>query len=142
MLRIEGGRRDGRRGANLLEMALVTFLLIVLLVGIVDLGRVFYTYIIITNAAREGARYASRFAHHADGILNATKTEAAAGGVALQDSNIDIDPDPDGTPAEPGEPITVTVNSDVDTMFGSIIGFDTVPLRGRAEMVVFWKSDD
>jgi hypothetical protein len=34
------------------------------------------------------------------------------------------------------------VNCDVDTMFGGIIGFDTVPIRGRAEMVVFWKSDE
>jgi hypothetical protein len=155
MLRIAGPKRGGRRGASLVEMTLVTFFLLVLLVGIIDFGRAFYTYIIITNASREGARYGSRFSHHADGILEATRAEAKGGGVVLAEANIDIDPypvpgedddddddDDDGTPAEPGEPIVVTVTYDIDTILGHIVGFETVPLRARTEMVVFWTQGE
>ena len=72
--------------------------------------------------------------------------------MGLEDANIDIDPNPendddgeggdgDGTPAELGDPIAVTVAYGVDTILGSIIGFDTVPLQARTQMVVFWKQD-
>ena len=53
--------KHGERGANLAEFALVAPLLIFLVFGIVDLGRAFYGYVVITNAVREGARYGSRF---------------------------------------------------------------------------------
>ena len=48
------------RGQNLVELALVLPLLILLLAGIADVGRAFFSYIQLTNAAREGARAASR----------------------------------------------------------------------------------
>jgi Flp pilus assembly protein TadG len=125
----------------------VTFFLLVLLVGIVDFGRAFYSYIVITNAAREGARYASRFSHDSDGILKATQAEAKAGGVELTNADIGIDPFPDpadlaGTAAKPGDPITVTAAYDADTIIGHIAGFDTVPLRARTQMVVFWTQGE
>lgn len=44
------------RGAAAVEMALVLPVLILLIGGIVDFGRAYYTQIILTNAAREGAR--------------------------------------------------------------------------------------
>jgi Flp pilus assembly protein TadG len=48
-----GGRE---RGAALVELALVTPLLLVVIAGIVDFGFAFQRYEVITNAAREGAR--------------------------------------------------------------------------------------
>lgn len=39
-----------------MEFALVVPLLLILLAGIVDFGRAFYTQVVLTNAAREGAR--------------------------------------------------------------------------------------
>ena len=54
--------RDGSRpGQSLVEMALVLPLLMILLVGVVDVGRAMFAKIAITNASREGARYASRY---------------------------------------------------------------------------------
>lgn len=44
------------RGAAAIEMALVLPVLILVLGGIIDFGRLFYTQIMLTNAAREGAR--------------------------------------------------------------------------------------
>jgi Flp pilus assembly protein TadG len=46
-----------RRGQALTEMALITPLLVFILLGIVDLGRAYYQYTVMTNAVREGARY-------------------------------------------------------------------------------------
>lgn len=49
------------RGVAALEMALILPLLITIVFGCVDFGRFAYTYIAVTNGAREGANYASTF---------------------------------------------------------------------------------
>ena len=52
-----GATRRGRaRGQTLAEFALIIPVLIVMLMGIFDLGRAIFAYNAITNAAREGAR--------------------------------------------------------------------------------------
>lgn len=55
------GRNLGTRedGQNLVEFALVVVMLLLLAVGIVEFGRAWNLYQIMTNAAREGARLAS-----------------------------------------------------------------------------------
>jgi Flp pilus assembly protein TadG len=45
-----------RRGQALVEFALVAPLLAMMLMGATDLTRAFYTYIVLSNASREGAR--------------------------------------------------------------------------------------
>ena len=47
------------RGAELVEFALVMPLLLILFGGVVDFARLFFSYEIVTNATREGARLAS-----------------------------------------------------------------------------------
>jgi Flp pilus assembly protein TadG len=47
--------RKCESGQSLVELALLMPLLLLLVLGIVDLGRVFNAYIAITNASREGA---------------------------------------------------------------------------------------
>lgn len=49
-----------RRGAAAAEMALVTPLLLIILVGSVELGSYFYNEHILVKAVRDGARYAAR----------------------------------------------------------------------------------
>jgi Flp pilus assembly protein TadG len=50
--------RPGERGAALLEMALTLPLLLFLCIGILEFGRAYQTWQVLTNAAREGARIA------------------------------------------------------------------------------------
>ncbi len=50
-------RRD-QRGTALIEMAFTLPLLMLISVGIIEFGRAFQTWQIVTNAAREGARVA------------------------------------------------------------------------------------
>ena len=47
------------RGANAVEFALIAPVFILILMGIIDFGRIFNAYITITHAAREGARWAA-----------------------------------------------------------------------------------
>jgi hypothetical protein len=53
-------RRRPSRGQSLVEFALVTPLLLLVLAGAADLGRAFYAYVAIENAAKEGAFFGSR----------------------------------------------------------------------------------
>jgi Flp pilus assembly protein TadG len=51
--------RRSDRGAAAVEMAIVLPLLLLVLGGVVDFGRAFFTQIVLSNAAREGVRAAS-----------------------------------------------------------------------------------
>lgn len=51
--------RETERGQALVEFTMVLPLLLVLLFALVDFGRAFYTWMLVTNAAREGARAAA-----------------------------------------------------------------------------------
>lgn len=48
--------REDARGQSLVEFALVLIPLFILLLGIIQFGFIFNTYVTMTNAAREGAR--------------------------------------------------------------------------------------
>lgn len=51
--------RQGDQGQALVEMALVLPLFLLLLFGVIEMGRVGYAYISISNAVREGGRTAT-----------------------------------------------------------------------------------
>lgn len=52
-------RSRAENGVAAVEMAIILPLLMVILFGIINFGTVFYNYIVLTNAAREGARWGS-----------------------------------------------------------------------------------
>ena len=47
----------GEKGQTVVEVAIVLPILLVILLGIIDFGRVFYAAVTISNASRVGARY-------------------------------------------------------------------------------------
>jgi Flp pilus assembly protein TadG len=51
--------RQVQRGTALVEFALVAPLLVVMLFGTIEMGRVLHSVVLVTNAAREGARRGS-----------------------------------------------------------------------------------
>ncbi|MCZ7572262.1 MAG: pilus assembly protein [Ardenticatenaceae bacterium] len=125
--------RRGERGQSLIEMALVSGLLLLILAGVLDIGRAFNNYIIITNASREGARYASRFPFDAGGIQQAAIQEAASSGVTLTGGNVAIA----GLNGTGGSPIRVTITYQFSTVMSGILGFDQLTLVSSTEMVIF-----
>jgi hypothetical protein len=59
IMELDKDRNLKERGQSLTELALFLTFLFVLLAGIVDIGRAFFTYIALRDAAQEGALYAS-----------------------------------------------------------------------------------
>ena len=135
------------RGQSLVELALVLPLLILLLAGMADLGRAFFSYIEITNAAQEGARAGSRLPCYAGdaaqrlamktSITNAAIAEAANSGVILAASNIIISPDPASTCPTKHGPLRVIVRLPFNSILGGTIGWTTINLSNWAEMLWF-----
>jgi hypothetical protein len=58
--RILSRRRERTRGQSLVEFALVLPIMLLLLAGAIDLGRLFYSYVAVENAAKEGALFGAR----------------------------------------------------------------------------------
>ncbi len=98
------------RGAEVIEMALVTPLLLLLMFGIVEFGFLFQRYVVLTNAAAEGARVATLPGYtEADGIARA-QAYAQNGGV---DGEVEATVAPVMLPGATGDPwpgreVTVT----------------------------------
>ena len=62
-------RRAGRRrGQSLVELAISLPFMLLLMLGTIDMGRMFFDYIELRNAAREGAGYGSRNPTDTSGI--------------------------------------------------------------------------
>lgn len=76
-------RCDGERGQSLVEFALTLPLLLVMLLFAIDVGRLFYVYIGVQNAAREAAAYAAGSAACQAG--GSTCTDAAILATARQE---------------------------------------------------------
>jgi len=126
-------RGRSERGANLVEMAVVIMLLLIIVAGIMDIGGMYISYVAVTNAAREGARYASHFPGLEDGIRQATIQEAAGGGVILAPGNVSVV----GLNSAPGQTIEVRVEYVFDTMMGGLTGLGGITLRSATRMIVF-----
>jgi len=133
MSRLCRARADQDRGAHLVEMAVVMVLLFIILAGVIDIGGMYVSYVAITNAAREGARYASHFPHMEAEIKQATIQEAAGSGVVISPDNVTVV----GLFALPGQPIQVRVEYPFETIMGGVTGIGTITLRTANEMIVF-----
>ncbi|HEV3005564.1 MAG TPA: TadE/TadG family type IV pilus assembly protein [Pirellulales bacterium] len=101
-------KRDSRRGAALVEFALVVPVLLLFLVGMIEVGRAIMVQQLITNASREGARVA--------GYESTTQTSSVTSAVNTYLSNVNINgatttvsPDPP-TGASDGQQVSVSVS--------------------------------
>ncbi|MEZ4864551.1 MAG: pilus assembly protein [Caldilineaceae bacterium] len=129
------------RGQSLVEMALVASLLLALVGGVVDFGSAFHHYIIVTNAAREGAREGSRIpcqsaklSEFTTAIAQAATAEAVGSGVTLVAGNITISPS--GCPAA-GAELRVTVTIDYAPILGAFLGISKITISNSVKMVFF-----
>ena len=79
-------------GQSLTEMALFMTFLFILLAGVVDLGRAFFTYITLRDAAQEGALYVSYKPTDCNGAITRARETTNSGGSAI--SVVDLQNDP------------------------------------------------
>jgi Flp pilus assembly protein TadG len=69
---LRGGR--GEEGVAAVELAIILSILLILVVGGMDIAHMYYMNYIITNASREGARYAAKYTVNPDGTPCPTPT--------------------------------------------------------------------
>ena len=93
--------------------------LMLILFGVVDLGRVFFAEITITNAARVGARYGTQYPSDTNGIKAAALAEAQGQGINLTDPNVVSVTCPQGCGSNLA--IQVTVNYSVTLVMGFVL---------------------
>jgi Flp pilus assembly protein TadG len=82
---------QSERGQALLEAALITPVVLLIMVGIFEVGRAYQTFQVLTNAAREGARAAVVPGANATTVKALVKqymTDGALGGVAT--ANVEV----------------------------------------------------
>jgi hypothetical protein len=114
------------------ELALVIPLLIIILFGIIEFGRVFHSYLIITHASREGARVG--VVGQSNEAIEQRVQEAAP--LANMDK-LTTGISPFGQAARtPGVPLTITVDYEVElfTPVLSSILINPVPLQAQTTM--------
>lgn len=99
--------RKKQRGASVVEFAVVAPLFFMLILGIIEFGRVMTVQQVITNAAREGARMAILDGSSASEVQSWV-TDYLKGG-HIEGATIEIDPS-EPSSAGYGAPITVTVS--------------------------------
>jgi len=66
-----GKQRKNERGVELVEFALVLPFLLLCCLGLIEFGRAYYTYNILTKAVRDGARFASADRISTTGVIPA-----------------------------------------------------------------------
>ncbi|MGD8753629.1 MAG: pilus assembly protein [Anaerolineales bacterium] len=135
-------RRNPRKaGQSLLEFALVLPLLLIVVAGVLDLGRVFFAVIQVTNAAREGVRYLTL---HPDDTPLFTETKNAAKSETQIDisvaANCEDAVDDNGNLGadglcDPGKEAVVTASHSFDLIMGWIFP-DALTISRDAKMVV------
>ena len=133
-----------QNGQSLIEFALVLPVLLLILLGALDLGRVSNTYVGITNASREGARYGASYPTDTPGIQLRTRQEAAGAGVTITNANIVIQcfPYVGGSPyascsdAYKGDRIQVSVNFNFDFFSLYLLRMPNFPLSTSTTMAL------
>jgi Flp pilus assembly protein TadG len=103
-------RARAERGAELIEMAIVTPILLMIIAGIFDFGMMFRAWEIVTNAAREGARIGSLPGYTAQDIDARVEEYMAVSGIT---NTCDLDEPAAGDPC--GAPGATLCNVCVQT---------------------------
>ncbi|WP_242823398.1 TadE family protein [Thermaerobacter subterraneus] len=88
-----------------MELAVLLPVLLLILMGVLDFGRYFYTGLTVRHAAREGARYGA--VHPGDDAAIRQRVEAAATGLDAGRLVVQVDPEP--AQRRVGEALTVLV---------------------------------
>jgi Flp pilus assembly protein TadG len=133
------------KGQSLVELAMSLMFLLILVAGVVDLGRAFFTYIALRDAAQEGAAYASVARTDMASAMMCDEIEARVKGtsstqiVDLADTTVSVFLDgalcTDGTHNSKacfGRAVEVVVHYPdfriTTPLLGTIIGSQTVPI--------------
>ncbi|MHB8891149.1 MAG: PKD domain-containing protein [Candidatus Limnocylindrales bacterium] len=133
------------RGQSLVEFALVLPVMLILLAGALDLGRVFYANISLDGAAREGALQAARtpanFIDDADCdqdsnlVVCRVQMETRGSMTEVAPGDIELACSISGCPAQAGSTVTVTVRGTfrlLTPLLAAVFGGTDLPITSSA----------
>lgn len=129
------------RGQSLVEFAIILPVMLLLVLGAVDLGMGFKTYIGLTNAAREGVRWISIHPSDKVGAKARIYTEAQRVGVessVLAEGGYVVSFSPDQSNYAAGDKVTIDVDYDYEMLFGTITGLPKLAFKASSTMVVLY----
>ncbi len=135
--------RRSERGQGMVELALMLPMMLTLVLGVVDLGMGFRTYITLNNAAREGARWVTIYPSDPGGAMARVAFEADHAGLentGSADGGIQVTFSPQQSVYTAGQEVTVTIRHDYPVMFGIITGLPNVPFSAEATMMVLYSD--
>lgn len=121
--------RAGQRGQAVVELILSTALLLLILLAAVDLGRAFFAYVGLVNAAREGAR-AGVSTLSAAAIEPAVRQEIQ--GNNLDPSRLTVVHSWGGS----RQPLVVTARYQFNLVTTGFLPIDTINLQASATMAL------
>jgi len=128
--------RPARPGQSAVELAITLPILLLLMLGLVNLGIVMHAQIVLTNAAWEGARAGATItdpAHGDEEIIGAVQRSLS--GLDASRVTIDIDPAQDESPRDQpgpmprGQPLGVSLEYRLKMSLPVMV---EVPVRARA----------
>ncbi len=123
-----------QRGMSVVELAIVVLLFLLLILGLMDVGRGVWAYNTLSHAAREGARYAIV---HGSKSNNPATPETIENIVRRRASNRHLNVVttwPDGN-QDQGSDVNVTVQTNYQPLL-SIIAIPSIQLSATSKMVI------
>jgi Flp pilus assembly protein TadG len=134
---------DGKdeRGQSLVELGLLLPMLILILSGALDLARVYDSYLSITNASREGARYGAAHPTDNSGITDAVNRELTSTGISVPAPSVSCwtytgNTSIDCSTAQPGDRIKVSVSYQFNFVTFFILGLSSLNISDSTTMAV------
>lgn len=126
-------------GQSLTEVAIALPLLFIILLGMIDLGRMYYSYVAIANAAREGAR-AGAGLQCSDSAFTSkvqAKAQAEADAASIALASPAAISWPDGSCAS-GNAIQVTTQTNFSLITAVVLGGAVIPLRATTQFQLYY----
>ena len=131
-------RGRGQEGSAAVEFAIILPVLLLLVLGGLDMGHMYYIDHLITNASREGARYAAKYTGTTAEPTSAQVSSYVKSTLnynAFNLTNLAVTKTDAG--AIPNKIATVTVTAEKHWwVLGSLAGFSTKTLRAQTAMNV------
>ena len=98
-----------RLGQSLVEMAIILPILLTLLMGMVEFGRIFSSYLVMENLSRSAVRFG--VVGHSDTEI---RNQIAAENPLLRTDRLVIDISPSDSMRDRGDPLTVSMDYTID----------------------------
>lgn len=135
---------------SIVEFALVLPIFLMMTLGVVEIGRLVFTNHQVSNAAREGARYAVAHGAKSDPVADQAAVQSyikeKVTGLKADQLNVEArwpgdlsaSADCPSGSKNPGCPVHVTVSYQFQPIVGMVFGSGSIPLKAESKMRIHY----